>query len=63
MRAQSPMILGDLVRIRANEKPDLDVLTFEHLSLDDGRTPDEVRTYADLATRSNQIAASLVAPM
>lgn len=61
MRAQSPIILGDLVRIRANEKPDLDVLTFEHLSLDDGRTPDEVRTYADLATRSNQIAANLVA--
>ena len=61
MRERNPMILGDLVRIRADEKPDLGVLTFEHLSLDDGRTPDEVRTYADLATHANQIAASLIA--
>jgi crotonobetaine/carnitine-CoA ligase len=61
MRERSPLILGDLVRIRADEKPDLDVLTFEHLSLDDGRTPDEVRSYADLATHANRIAAALVA--
>jgi len=60
MRERSPLILGDLIRIRSEEKPDLDVLTFEHLSLDDGRTPDEVRTYADLATRANRIAAALV---
>ncbi len=61
MRERSPLILGDLVRIRAEEKPDLDVLTFEHLSLDDGRTPDEVRSYAELATHANQIAAALLA--
>jgi crotonobetaine/carnitine-CoA ligase len=36
-------------------------MTFEHLSLDGGRTPDEVRTYADLATNANRIAAALVA--
>src|SRR5512145_3325363 len=61
MRERSPLILGDLVRIRADEKPDLDVLTFEHLSLDEGRTPDEVRSYAELATNANRIAAALIA--
>jgi crotonobetaine/carnitine-CoA ligase len=55
------MILADLVRKRAEQKPDLDVLTFEHLSLDGNATPDEVRSYADLATHANQIASALVA--
>jgi crotonobetaine/carnitine-CoA ligase len=54
------MILADLVRIRAEQRPDLDVLTFEHLSLDGGATPDEVRTYSELATRGNRIAAALI---
>ncbi|MCZ7630836.1 MAG: hypothetical protein M5U19_18145 [Microthrixaceae bacterium] len=36
------------------------MLTFEHLSLDGGATPDEVRTYADLARNANRIAAGLV---
>jgi len=61
MRERNPFILADLIQIRAEEKPDLDVLTFEHLGLDGGATPDEVRTYADLQTRANRIAADLVA--
>jgi crotonobetaine/carnitine-CoA ligase len=54
-------VLADMVRVRADRQPDLDVLTFEHLSLDGGATPDEVRTYADLAENANRIAAWLVA--
>ncbi len=61
MRERNEMVLGDLIRLRAEKIPDLDVLTFEHLSLDGGATPDEVRTYADLATHANRIAAALVA--
>jgi carnitine-CoA ligase len=60
-REPSEIILADLVRLRAEAKPDHDVLTFEHLSLDGGKTPDEVRTYAELATRANRLAAELVA--
>ena len=52
-------IIADLVRGNAERRPDLDVLTFEHLSLDGGATPDEVRTYADLAERGNRLAAAL----
>jgi crotonobetaine/carnitine-CoA ligase len=59
MRERSEMILGDLVEIRAEQQPDLDVLTFEHLSLDGGATPDEVRSYADLFENGNRIAAEL----
>ena len=54
-------VLADMVRTRAERKPELDVLTFEHLSLDGGATPDEVRTYADLAENGNRLAAWLVA--
>jgi crotonobetaine/carnitine-CoA ligase len=61
MRACSELILADLIQIRTEQQPDLDVLTFEHLSLDDGATPDEVRTYADLYTNANRIAAGLIA--
>jgi len=53
-------VLADLVRVRAEQHPDLDVLTFEHLSLDGGTTPDEVRTYADLAEHANRLAAWMV---
>jgi len=60
MREPNEMLLADLLRIRADEKPDLDVLTFEHLSLDGGATQDEVRTYADLAENANRIAAALI---
>ena len=61
MRERDEMVLGDQIQIRAEQNPDLDVLTFEHLSLDGGATPDEVRTFADLASNANRIAASLVA--
>jgi crotonobetaine/carnitine-CoA ligase len=61
MRERSEMILADLIQIRAEKNPELDVLTFEHLSLDDEATPDEVRTFAELQDNANRIAASLVA--
>jgi crotonobetaine/carnitine-CoA ligase len=60
VRARNEMILADLIQIRAEERPDLDVLTFEHLSLDGGTTPDEVRTFADLQTNANRLAAALL---
>jgi len=59
-REPDPSVLADLIRSRADERPDLDVATFEHLSLDGGATPDEVRTYADLARRGNALAAELL---
>jgi crotonobetaine/carnitine-CoA ligase len=58
-RERNELILADLVLARAERDPDLDVLTFEHLSLDDGATSDEVRTYADLAANANRLAAGL----
>jgi len=61
MRERSEMILADLMQIRAEQRPDRDILTFEHLSLDGGATPDEVRTYADLQVNGNRIAAALIA--
>jgi crotonobetaine/carnitine-CoA ligase len=60
-RPLDEMILADLIRLRAASQPDLDVLTFEHLTIDGGATPDEVRTYADLADNANRIAAGLIA--
>jgi len=60
MREPNENLMADLLRTRADQKPDLDVLTFEHLSLDDGKTADEVRTYADLQINANRIAAELV---
>lgn len=60
MTEYNEMLLGDLLRLRAEQKPDFDVLTFEHLSLDGGATPDEVRTYAQLAEHANSIAARLI---
>jgi len=60
MPTPNEAILADLVRLRAESQPDLDVLTFEHLSLDGGATADEVRSYAELATNGNRIAAELL---
>lgn len=51
----------DIIATKAEQVPDLDVLTFEHLSLDGGATPDEVRTFADLQVNSNAVAAALIA--
>lgn len=59
-RQRDEMILADLISLRAETQPDLDVLTFEHLTVDDRATPDEVRTYADLAENANSVAAGLV---
>jgi crotonobetaine/carnitine-CoA ligase len=55
------MVLADLIRLRAERRPELDVLTFERFSPDGGAAPDEVRTYAGLAENANRIAAALVA--
>jgi len=60
-RARNEFILADLVAARAESMPDLEVLTFEHLSVDGGATPDEVRTFADLHRNANCIAAALTA--
>ncbi|MBW2291455.1 MAG: AMP-binding protein [Deltaproteobacteria bacterium] len=60
MRERNEMVLADLIQIRAEQKPELDVLTFEHLSLDGGATPDEVRSFGDLATNGNRLAAALI---
>lgn len=60
MRTPHPGVLIDMLHAKAKEQPDFDVLTFEHLSLDGGRTPDEVRTYAGLVDRGNRIAHWLV---
>src|SRR5215468_1079053 len=59
MRERDETLLVDLIAIRADRQPDLDVLTFEHPS-GDGR-PDEIRTYADLHRNGQRIAAWLVA--
>ena len=61
MRERNDWILADMIEARAEKQPDLDVLTFEHLSLDDGATPDEIRTYSDLFINGNRIAAALIA--
>ena len=60
MREPNELILADLISIRAEQRPDLDVLTFEHLSLDDGASADEIRTYADLHRNANRIAAGML---
>jgi crotonobetaine/carnitine-CoA ligase len=60
MRERNELILADVVEARAEQKPDLDVLTFEHLSLDGGATADEVRTYAELHANAHRMAAELV---
>jgi crotonobetaine/carnitine-CoA ligase len=54
------MILADLIQIRAEQEPNLDVFTLEHLSLDGNATQDEVRAFADLQTNANRIAAGLI---
>jgi len=60
MPHRNEMILADLIAIRAEEQPDLDVLTFERASFDGGERPDEVRTYADLHGNANRVAAAVI---
>lgn len=59
-RQRTDRILCDVIASKAETDPDHDVLTFEHLSLDGGATPDEVRTYADLHLNGNAIATELI---
>lgn len=54
------LILADLIALRAEEKPDLDVLTFVSVEAD-GALRGEVRTYRDLWRTGNRIAAALAA--
>jgi len=61
MRERNELILADLIQIRAEQHPDLDVLRFEHESLDGGATPDEVRTYEDLQANANRLAKGMLA--
>ena len=61
MRERPERVRAALIQLRAEKTPDLDVLTFEHLSLDDRATPDEVRSYASLQTNANRLAAGLAA--
>lgn len=51
------MILAHLIAIRAEQKPDLDLLTFEG----GGRRKDEIRSYRSLWENGNRIAAGLAA--
>jgi carnitine-CoA ligase len=60
MRERNELILADIIANRAEQRPDLDVLTFERWSVSDGALPDEMRTYARLYDNANRIAAALV---
>ncbi len=59
-RTRNDLVICDIVATRAETQADLDVLTFEHLSLDGCATPDEVRTYAELHLNGNAVAAALI---
>jgi crotonobetaine/carnitine-CoA ligase len=52
------LILADLVALRAEAQPDLDVLTFVGVGAD-GALTEEVRTYAQLWEGGNRIASAL----
>ncbi len=56
-RQRNEMILADLVAIRAEQRPDFDVLTFERGG---AVGTEEVRTFADLQENANRVAAALV---
>jgi crotonobetaine/carnitine-CoA ligase len=57
MRERNELILADMIANRAEEVPDFDVVTFDGGGVRDH----EVRTYADLWTNGNRIAAGLIA--
>jgi len=68
MRERNEMILADLIAIRAEQHPDLDVLTFEHpCSAQSGQpgnlgeASEALRSYAELQSNANAIAAALIA--
>jgi len=60
MRERNEILLTDLIAARAEQTPDVPVLTFERWSLGDGPLADEVRTYAALRENANRIAAALI---
>lgn len=53
------LILADLVALRAEAQPDLDVLTFVGVGAD-GALTEQIRTYAQLRDGGNRIASALV---
>jgi crotonobetaine/carnitine-CoA ligase len=57
MRALNEFVLADLIAARAEARPDLDVVTFE--GSESGK--EEVRTYAELWSNANRLAAGLLA--
>ena len=57
MRERNDLILADLIASRAQQTPDFDVVTFDG----GGVRAHEVRTYADLWSNGNRIAAALMA--
>ncbi len=61
VRARNELVFCDAIAAKADQQPDFDVLTFEHLSMNGQATPDEVRTYSDLHVNGNAIAAALIA--
>ncbi len=56
MSEANQLILANLIAARAEQKPDLDILTFEGAGVRD----DEIRTYSDLWQNGNKIAAGLI---
>ncbi|MDE2462481.1 MAG: AMP-binding protein, partial [Alphaproteobacteria bacterium] len=56
MRALNDMILADMIAARAEQKPDLDVVTFEGGE----QGSDERRTFAQLWSHANQFATALL---
>lgn len=60
MSELNPAILSHLIALKSELEPQRDILTFEHLSLDGGKMPDEVRTYADLFRNGQRLAAYLI---
>jgi crotonobetaine/carnitine-CoA ligase len=55
--SRNELILADLIAVRAEARPDLDVVTFEG----GGVRADEVRTYSELWANANRLAAGLLA--
>jgi crotonobetaine/carnitine-CoA ligase len=56
MAGQNELILANLIAARVEQKPDLDILTFEGGGVRD----DEIRTYTDLWENGNRIAKGLI---
>jgi len=56
MAADNQLILANLIAARVEQKPDLDILTFEGA----GVREDEIRTYTGLWENGNRIASALI---